>query len=183
VQVPALGSAYNPSFSTTGAENVKGAQKGIVTVIPTARKVTLTVRSDGNLIGSQDFGVRPIPKPILEISERGRPINLKTGVSAPGPRQINIRAVPDETFLAQLPKDARYRVSEWEITLAAGARAVHSERVRAEQFAMPQTILSRVQPGMRIVIEVKRLQRQNFQNKVEDVSLAGLSNIFTININ
>ena len=183
VQVPALGSAYSPSFSTTGADNVKGAQKGIVTVIPTARKVTLTVRSDGNLIGSQDFGVRPIPKPTLEISERGRPINLKSGVSAPGPRQINIRAVPDETFLAQLPKDARYRVSEWEITLAAGARAVHSERVRAEQFAMPQTILSRVQSGMRIVIEVKRVQRMNFQNKVEDVSLSGLSNIFTININ
>jgi len=182
VQVPALGSAYNPSFTTSGAENIKGAQKGIVTIIPTAPKVTLTVRSDGNLIGSQDFTVKRIPKPNVEISDRGKPINLKTGVPAPGPRSINIRAVPDETFASLLPKDARYRVSEWELTLARGSRPVVTEKIRSESFNMSQQILSQAKSGDRIVIEVKRVQRMNYQGKTEEVT--GLPNtIFSINLN
>jgi len=185
VQVPALGSAYNPAFNASGATAIKGAQKGLVTIIPTAPKVTLTVRSDGNLIGSQDFTVKRIPNPSVEISERGKPINLKTGVPAPGPRVINIRAIPDETFASLLPKDARYRVSEWELTLARGARPViPPTRIRAEAFNMPPNVLSQAKAGDRIVIEVKRVQRMNYQNNVEDVNVAKLSNtIFIINLN
>jgi hypothetical protein len=60
VQVPALGSVYNPSFTASGAQVIKGAVKGVVTLVPTGANVTLNVSSDGSLVGSQDFKVRLI---------------------------------------------------------------------------------------------------------------------------
>jgi len=68
IQVPALGSTYNPSFSASGAQVITGAQKGLVTLVPgsSSQKVTINVASGGNAIGSQDFAVRGIPKPTIK---------------------------------------------------------------------------------------------------------------------
>lgn len=170
VQVPALGSTYNPSFSASGAQVISGGEKGKVTLVPTAAKVTLNVASGGNAIGSQDFAVRLIPRPSIEALSNGRMVDEKKGVPAPGPRSIVMKAIPDESFKAFLPKDARYKITQWEAILVRGKRPV-STQVYSSEVGNFSAFTAQAQPGDRILIEVKKVQRMNFLNKVEDVNV------------
>ncbi|HEX8549030.1 MAG TPA: GldM family protein, partial [Cytophagaceae bacterium] len=170
VQVPALGSTYNPSFTAAGAQVITSGEKGKVTLVPTGAKVTLNVASSGNAIGSQDFAVRLIPKPTIEMMSNGVPVNEKTGVAAPGPRAIMMKAVPDESFKNFLPKDARYRISAWECILVRGKRPVATQNFTSE-IGNLQSFSAQAQAGDRILIEVKKVQRTNFLNQTEDVSM------------
>ncbi len=78
VNVPALGTSYSPAFSASGASAIKGKKTGQVTVIPTAAKVALTVSSGGNRIGTENFKVRRVPKPSIEVFGPGKKaINLQ----------------------------------------------------------------------------------------------------------
>lgn len=170
VQVPALGSTYNPTFTATGATVIPGSQKGKVTLVPTGAKVTLNVASGGNAIGSETFGVRLIPKPTIECRAGSKPVNEKTGVPAPGPRSLTMKAIPDEGFATFLPKDARYRVAEWDCILVRGKRPVATNNFKSETGNLTN-FAATAQPGDRILIEVKKVTRTNFMNKVEEVSL------------
>jgi gliding motility-associated protein GldM len=170
VQVPALGSTYNPSFRADGANVIPGSSKGKVTLIPTGAKVNLHVSSGGNLIGSESFGVRLIPKPTIECLNGRSPVNEKTGVAAPGPRSLQMKAVPDEGFATFLPKDARYRVQEWDCILVRGKRPVATNNFKTEVGNL-SNFAATAQPGDRILIEVKKVTRTNFLNKTEEVSL------------
>lgn len=170
VQVPALGSTYNPSFSATGASAIEGSQKGLVTVVPSAAEVKLNVSSNGNFIGAETFRVRRIPMPSIKALSGGKELNLKTGVPVPGPRSLEIKAIADQSFQEFLPKDARYRVSQWEVTLARGSRPVKTERVTAETINL-SGFAALARPGDRIVIEVKQVQRMNFRGNVENVNI------------
>lgn len=170
VQVPALGSQYNPSFSASGAEVRKGSQKGIVTLIPTASKVKLNVSSGGTALGSQEFKVRLIPKPEIVVLAGGKPVNEKTGMSAPGPRSLTVVAKPDESFAAFLPKDARYQVTSWMAVLVRGKRPVSTQNFTSSTGNL-SAFASQAQPGDRIMIEVKTVRRTNFLNQSEVVNL------------
>ncbi len=80
VQVPALGTSYNPSFSSGDAKIVKGALAGKVTVIPTGRsKVKLTVANAGSTLGTETFDVKKVPAPNISITNRGKPVNFDNG--------------------------------------------------------------------------------------------------------
>lgn len=170
VQVPALGSLYSPSFTASGAKVIPGSQKGIVTLIPHAAKVDLNVSSGGSLIGSQDFKVRLIPEPKIVAKYRGKEVDQKRGMQAPGPRSIDIDAIPDQSFKEFLPKDARYRVVEWEAILVRGKRPVSKKEFNEPEGNLSQ-FASQAQPGDRILIEVKKVIRRNFQNENETVNL------------
>jgi len=171
VQVPALGTNYNPAFAATGGQAIKGPKKGLVTVVPNSANVKLTVRSNGDLIGTEDFKVRRVPLPKMEVRSRGRELNVKKGESISRLRSIEIKAVPDEGFKQFLPKDARYRVTKWEVTLARGSRPVGSPKTISSESASLADFSSRARPGDRLVVEVKQVQRMNFRNKVENVNI------------
>lgn len=176
IQVPALGTAYNPSITASQASVIKGAKKGLVTIVPQAAKSTITVKSDGNLIGTRNFKVRLVPKPTIEIrkGKKGKAIDLKRGGACP--RSLAAMAISDQSFKAMLPKDARYRVTGWEITLARGRRAVKTKKVNGE-VANLSDFASAAKPGDRLVIEVKSVQRMNFQKKTEKIAVG--TQIFT----
>ncbi len=170
VQVPALGSTYDPSFKVSGATSKEGSKKGEVTIVPSAPNVKLSVYSNGNHIGDQEFKVRLIPEPKIVAKYRGKEVDQKRGMTAPGPRSIEIDAIPDQSFKQFLPKDARYRVVSWEAILVRGKRPVNKK-----EFNEPEGNLSsfaqQAQPGDRILIEVKRVIRRNFQGQNEEVKL------------
>lgn len=170
VQVPALGSTYDPSFKVTGATSKEGSKKGMVTVVPSAPNVKLSVYSGGNLIGDQEFKVRLIPEPKIVAKYRGKEVDQKRGMTAPGPRSIEIDAIPDQSFKQFLPNDARYRVVSWEAILVRGKRPVNKK-----EFSTPEGNLSsfaaQAQPGDRILIEVKKVIRRNFQGQNEEVNI------------
>jgi gliding motility-associated protein GldM len=170
VMVPALGQEYRPVFTATGADVIKGAKLGDVTLVPTGTAVKLKVSSNGNYIGDQDFKVRLIPKPEIQALSNGKPVDEKQGVPSPGPRSITMKALPDEGFKTFLPKDARYRVSEWDCILVRGKRPVATQKVTSETANLA-SFAAQAQPGDRILIEVKTVIRTNYQNKTETVNL------------
>ncbi len=171
VLVPALGQEYRPTFSATGADVIKGAKLGEVTLVPTGVAVKLKVVSGGNHIGDQDFKVRLIPKPEIVVQKSGgKNVDEKSGEPSPGPSQITVRALPDESFKAFLPRDARYRVSEWECFLIRGKRPLGNQKYTSET-AKISSFTSQAQPGDRIMVEVKTVVRTNYLNKIETVNL------------
>ena len=170
IQVPALGTEYKPSFKATGANVIPGSGKGLVTVIPQAAEVKLNVYSNQSLLGTQVFKVRKIPKPEINITSKGKKINEKQGMPVPGPRKLEVRVVPDESFKAFLPKDARYRVAQWEVSLARGSRALKTKRVNSQEVSL-NDFVSLAKPGDRLVIEVKKVERLNFKGEIEPVKL------------
>ena len=177
VSVPALGAQYKPSFSASGAAAIQGAKLGDVTLIPNSKEVTLNVSSGGNAIGSQTFQVRPIPKPSIEAFAGGRPVNDKQGTPGTAVRSFTLKAIPDAGFATFLPDDAKFRVSRYEVTLVRGKRPA----IGTMTFNSPQADLSAVvnayREGDRLYVEVKDVQRQNFQGNVEAVNMTRTFNI------
>jgi hypothetical protein len=181
VNCPQLGSAYSPTFTATGAQTIKGAKTGQVTVVPSAADVNLNVYNSGNLLGTEPFKVRRIPKPEIRLYNRGREVNVKQGETVSALRQLDIKAIPDESFKTFLPKDVRYRVTGWEVTLARGKRPVAPpSKVTNESLAVG-TLMQKAKEGDRIVVEVKQVQRMNFRGQTENVNVGNV--IFNIPLN
>ena len=103
VNVPALGSEYNPTFSARGGDVVRGSKAGVVTIIPKSKKVDLNVSNAGNFIGSQSFGVRQIPAPEIKARIKGKEIDAKTGIPVSTP-SFSLDAIADASFAEFLPK-------------------------------------------------------------------------------
>jgi gliding motility-associated protein GldM len=181
VQVPALGAAYAPTFNVKGGTS-QGGKGGQVTVIPTSPKLDLSVYSSGTFIGTKSFRVKDIPKPELVLKSGGKEIDLKRGVSQV-PRELTLDAVADADFAEFLPEDARYRVTQWEVTLARGQRAIDTKRVTSPNVNIGDWV-SKARPGTdRIVIEAKEVQRMNFKGERETVRIGVNSSIKTVPIN
>ncbi|RNI32519.1 gliding motility protein GldM [Rufibacter immobilis] len=180
IQVPALGAMYDPSFSASGATVVKGAKKGFVTLIPTSRQVKLNVSSGGNAIGSQDFTVKLVPRPRVVALANGRPVDVVKGMPAPGPRSLTIQAIPDESFKNQLPKDARYRVTQYTVYLVRGARPVGQVQGSGPTVSLGN-LAAQARPGDRIAVDVREVRRMNYRDQQEVVPSDGSSLTFQLN--
>ena len=165
VQVPSLGTSYDPRFSASGGQVLTGKKRGNITIVPNSAKVSLSVNSGGNFIGKQEFKVKRIPKPEIEVYAGRNPVNIARGLSTP-PRSLTIRAEPDESFQQFLPKDARFRVDRTVITLVRGGRAVKSTRVNGPSANL-STLAAQARSGDDLVVEVQQVLRRNFRDQVE----------------
>lgn len=181
VLVPALGTAYNPSFSVQGGTTIQGKERGRVTIIPNAPKVTLGVSSGGTKIGNKVFSVRKIPKPDVEVFVGSKPINLKQGEKATAIRVLRVQAIPDENFKAQLPNDAQYKVTRWTITLARGPRPVGQPIKATSETVNVSQLMQNARPGDRLVVQVDQVLRRNFRGNTEEVALG--EQVFPITLN
>ena len=177
VQVPALGAQYKPGFSASGASVIQGSKLGDVTLVPNSREVVLNVSSGGNAIGSQTFQVRPIPKPEIKCFVGGREANEKQGTPGTAVRSMTLKAIPDAGFATFLPEDARYRVSSYEVTLVRGKRPALQTKTVSGPEANLSDVVNAYREGDRLYIEVKGVQRMNFQNGVEPVNVSRTFNI------
>ncbi len=181
IQVPALGTNYNPSFSSGDAKVIKGTKTGIVTIVPTAkRKVKLTISNAGAALSTEVFDVKTPPLPRYEFKSGGKKINFKTGAKATALRSLDIKPVPDANFAREVPKDSKYRIREMEVILARGTRPVvrkkfTSERVNLQQYA------SQARPGDKLVIEIKKTTRRTYTGANEKVPTR--NEIYTIPLN
>lgn len=184
INVPALGTTYNPSFNADGATAIEGKQTGSVTVVPNRAKVELSVSSNGFNIGSETFSVKRVPKPTIQVFGPGnKPVNLKQGEDISRFRSITVKAIPDEDFASFLPRDARYKVVEADIVLARGSRPAAPPMKLTNETANLSSLMSKAKPGDRLVIEVKKVQRMNFRNQIEDVEIPNSDAISTIFLN
>lgn len=183
VQVPALGATYSPSFSATNATTLPGSKRGEVIVIPRSKSdVTLSVASNGNAIGSQTFRVRPVPNPTIAAYIGSKEVDPRRGEASPGPASVMLRAIPDAGFASQLPNEARYGVVESEVILASRATIKHSITARGPSVDLNE-IRRMAQPGDRIVITIKKVQRKNFKGQIEDVTIPVSASTIQIPLN
>lgn len=166
VDVPALGASYDPSFTATGAEVIRSGDKGKITVVPNAANVELSVSSGGSKIGTEKFKVKLLPKPDLKVLNNGKPIDEKQGGACP--RLLKAVATAEASVKEAIPKDARYKVTEWEITLARGRKGVKVQKFTSDEANMSE-FAQQAREGDRLVIEIKGAMRMNFKNATEKV--------------
>jgi gliding motility-associated protein GldM len=167
---PSLGALWAPTFSANGAEVIPGGKKGEITVVPNSAKVTLNVSNQGNLLGSDEFKVRTVPKPSLEIRVNGAVFDERKGSPASGTRSINVVAIPDESFRNFSPEDAQFRVGQIQVSLARGQRRIGSP-VTLQGGGSISSLAAQAEPGDRYVIEILSIQRKNFKGTVSDVEM------------
>ena len=170
IQVPALGTSYNPSFSSKEATIIKGSKTGAVTIIPTGRsKVKITVSNAGSNLGTETFTVKKPPLPSYTFKSRGKAIDMKNGIKATSFISLDIAAVAEANFKAEVPKDAKYRIKEVEIILARGTRPVKRETIKNKQKINLASYASQARPGDILVVEIKRVERTTYQKKKERI--------------
>ncbi|GAB3506198.1 type IX secretion system motor protein PorM/GldM [Emticicia fontis] len=176
---PGLGALYSPTFGGSGAEFIPGGG-GRVTVVPNSAQVTLSVTNSGFKLKDFPFKVRRVPKPTVYFTTQGgKRLDEKRGESAAGLRGIVAVAAADENFKTTNPKDANYRVSEFEVNLARGSKKVNG--VSGTGAANIATLAQQAQAGDRYVIEVKKVERRNFKGEIETVDVGSV--IVTIPLN
>lgn len=172
IEVPALGTNYNPSFSAGGAAEIrKGDKPGRVTIIPKQRKVTVSVANGGAPLGNVTFDVKPIPRPHFVAKDNsGRDINMKEGVRGTTLTNMRVVAEAEENFKQEVPKDAVYRIRSMEVIHARGTAPVHTMTATNEVIELASWRPS-FKPGDQIVIEIKTVTRRTFLNEDEKVSI------------
>lgn len=181
IEVPALGASYNPTFSATGAEIIKGANIGRVIIIPNQRKVNVTVNNAGTNLGTEQFDVKNVPRPrIVAKDNNGRDIDLKNGIKAGAVSGLRINAQADENFKAEVPKDANFRIRNMSVILARGTARVQEMTLTSELVDLTAW-RAQMRPGDRIVIEPKNVVRMTFKGGTEQVVVSG-QDIVTIPI-
>ena len=181
IQVPALGVDYNPTFTATGAIIKRTSTKGKIIVIPNSPNVSLNISNNGTFIGIQKFKVKLIPKPTITMTKSNRPyvINQIQGIPSSTLRVLSVKALAEDAFKTNNPKDADYKVTKWEATLVRGRRVIDRKVYNRERKTL-NYFLSRARSGDRIVIEVKEVKRKTYRESIENVAIP--TTIFSIPI-
>ncbi|WP_375563324.1 GldM family protein [Bernardetia sp. OM2101] len=159
------------TYKITGGKLLIEKNFDKIIIIPNSAKVTLDIFYRGKFIKQQIFGVQMIPKPKIRIRYFHK--SLKSF-----PKKILIDVIADTDFKDQLPEDARYRVSDFSVTLVRNKEVIVSdlfteEITPTEEAISHYTKMIQAEPNenWRLFVEVKRVQRMNFQNQVENVSV------------
>jgi gliding motility-associated protein GldM len=171
IEVPSLGTDYNPAFNAQGASIIKGDKPGKVTIIPTQRKISVSVSNAGTPIGSQPFDVNPIPLPRYIIKDNaGKEVDKKLGVKGGTLTGLRVVPEPDANFKNAVPKDAVYRIRSMEVIHARGATPVARMNATNEVLDLGPW-RAQFKPGDRIVIEIKTVTRRTYQGQDEKVEV------------
>lgn len=162
IQVPQLGTEYNPRFSVSNGKAIPG-QGGKVKIVPTSRqKVGITVSSGGNRIGTQSFTVKPIPEPKVSILDRtNRRADNIPSIPASNATRLSIKVNPDANFAQEAPDDRVYVVQKGTYTVPGQA---------PKPFSGASINIGRANPGV-ISISLDVVKRRRYDGSYEDVRL------------
>jgi gliding motility-associated protein GldM len=183
IEVPTLGTNYNPSFSAGGAaEIIKGDKPGKVTIIPKQRKISVAVNNGGVSIGNAPFDVKNVPDPRFVAYIGNNQVDLRSGVRANQLGNLRFVAEPESNFKEEVPKDARYRIKRAEIILGRGTAGVQRLNATNENPDL-RSWIGQARPGDRIVIDIKDVVRRTYKDEEEKVTPKGSSGIIIIPVN
>jgi gliding motility-associated protein GldM len=180
VTIPDLGDQYKPSFAGTGAEVIKGVEKGSLVIVPNQENVELKITNSENYIGTELFKAIAPPDPTIQILVEDKPIDKKQGLEITKTKLAKIKATGDPAFQNLFPKDARYKVVEWQCILVRGRRPVRAVVFTDEAVDLTD-VMSYASPGDRLIIEVNKVARTNFLNK--STLINNYSSVITIHLN
>lgn len=162
IDVPALGTNYNPTFTAKGAKIVTGAKASQVTIIPSELKVAVTVMNAGANLGTEPFDVKRIPRPhVVRKDQTGKDIDMKTGLKISGLNQCRVAVEADDSFKENVPKDASYRIRSMEVMLRRGVQFVKTMNITSENIDLT-TWKAELRPGDFLVCNIKTVVRKTF---------------------
>ncbi len=168
VSVPALGPEYNPVFKAEGATVIRGDRPGMITLVPTGVRVKLDVTNNGNFLGQENFGVRLIPLPTVDVKVNNRKVSPLEGIGATEARNVQIKVLAEKGFAEALPGDSKYYVSEGRVFLARGRRQIGEVLITGQNVSLDK-LVNEMRGGDKLIIEVSKVKRINFRNEVEEV--------------
>jgi gliding motility-associated protein GldM len=181
IEVPSLGANYNPNFSCTAAEIRKGDKPGKVTIIPSARKISVNVSNGATPLGAQPFDVKNVPDPRFIAYIGNQQVDLSKGIKAAQIRSLRVVAEPEENFKEEVPKDARYTIKNMEITMGSGANA--KAQMRATNGSPDLGAwANNAKAGDRVVFVVKDAIRKTFTDSEEKVNIKGSNGVIFVQI-
>jgi gliding motility-associated protein GldM len=182
IEVPALGTSYNPSFASKDAEIRKGDKPGKVTIIPSARKIQVSVANGGTPIGTQGFDVKNVPEPRFVAYVGSTPVDVRQGIKPAQLRSLRIVVEPDENFKEEVPKDARYNIKDMEVSFGSGPAPKGS--MRASNGSPDLGAWSnQARAGDRVVFFVRDAARKTYTDKEEKVPIKGSNGVIIIPVN
>jgi gliding motility-associated protein GldM len=182
IEVPALGTNYSPSFSSSGAEIIKGDKPGRVTIIPKQRKIVVAVSNAGTAIGNQNFDVKNVPDPKYLAYVGNNLVDLRNGIRANQLGNLRFVAEPEANFKDEVPKDARYSIKRAEVILGRGTAGV--QRMNATNGNPDlRSWAGQARPGDRIVIDIKDVARRTFKDDEEKIVPKGSNGIIIVPVN
>jgi len=171
IEVPTLGTNYNPAFSPSGAEVIKGTKPGQVTIIPKQRKVTVGVNNGGVNLGNVQFDVKPIPRPRYVAKDNsGKDVDMKNGLKGTSLTGMRIVAEAEENFKQEVPKDAVYRIRSMDVIHARGTAPINRMTATNEVLDLARWRAS-FKPGDQIVVEIKTVTRRTYKGEDEKVDI------------
>ena len=177
IDVPSLGTAYQPSFTGKGATIVPTDKKSQIMIVPKDNKVFVTVSSSNVPIGTEEFKVNRIPPPHLGKKDgSGKPIDSKNGLSLTGLNQIRISVDADQTFKENAPKDAVYRVRSMEVSIRRGGTFVQTKNVTSEIVDLSDWTNGVLKPGDLLYCNIKSVVRKTFLNEDDKVDITTFEN-------
>lgn len=181
IEVPALGTNYNPQFSAASADIIKGDGPGKVTIIPKARKITVGVSNGGIKIGDQNFDVKIPPDPRYIAYIGNTPVDLRNGIRANQIATLRFVAEPETNFKEEVPKDARFRIKRAEVILGRGTQGVQRLNATNENPDL-RAWTNQARPGDRVIIDIKDVVRRTYQDDEEKITVKGSAGIISIPI-
>lgn len=163
INVPALGTSYNPVFEAHGATIDKQAS-GIVTIIPNEDHVKLTVKSNGNTVGTESFIGINIPSPRVEIIKSDQTeVNLLDGENISDIAALKIQVLADPEFKRMYPLDAYYKSDSVQIILKRNWK----ELARTADINEINSLLSKANAGDCLTIVVSGIKRRTSRGSYE----------------
>lgn len=179
ISCPPLGADFKPSYQgSTGGDFLTDNEPGKVTIVPQLPNVKLKVASNGNPLDEKNFSVRLIPLPTFKLKSGASEVNVKTGLPRHLPPQLCMEVVPDVSFQASNPRDARYKADVIEVSVIRRRKSiVPPKEFRGGCIDLGYLRNVELQEDDRLVIEVKKVLRANFRNELEEVNAKSLMNI------
>ncbi len=180
--VPALGAAYNPKFSVDGGQIKNTNNRGEIIVIPNQPRTTISISNESVFIGAKKFKVKSVPKPTISLTNNGQPykVDVIKGMKPNYLHNISVKAFADKAFAKTNPKDARFKIKKFRVSIIRGVRDVYNEPFTAQGKRLTN-FARKAQAGDRIVVTVTEVIRKNYLGEIEVVNMPG--EIFSIPIN
>ena len=166
--IPELGAKFEPYFMVMGGTFRLGMNKGEVTVIPDNSKVMVKVYNRSTYIGQHIFIVEKAPSPKLEVFDEKKPVTQGSSISVSDLGHLDLKVKPEPTFAAEFPKDSKYKVTKFDVSLIRDGKEV--EHMHFDKFhGNISHWKSKAHKGDQLHIEIKEVMRKTIMHKSEKV--------------
>lgn len=178
-----LAPGYHPaknSITVKGARLLNNTDNDRVVVIPDSSVVVISLKG---VASPAVFYSKNPPKPIFEVViNQMRFSSFLHEANGQLPISIGVEPLADESFRMMVPKDTRYRISQWEISQRRGNEAVN--RIIVNGNTLPASDLNKIRstarPGDVLEITVIAMKRQNLADEMINQDLTEKTFAYTI---